>query len=313
MSAANAIMTFYMVYLKYTGLTIREIFVMHTIAPVAQFLSTACLAVVTDKIGKENPILVLNLILSGAAMMAMVQIPCVNLPKIDVHDLSLNHYDGNMTLTTDETFMCETFDIEHCETKCLNWTNLTSRNNDPTNISIVKVENDFKNVNEMCSFYVNNSIQLLDLHQEKWNDSCKLSCWRTVHDCSSSAIERYLLVLMYGFLVVIFMVTYSNCYRFLDVTSAYLVKKHNADYGRIRFWGIVGALVGPSLAGLVVELSTNDGGRINYPACFYLYGVLCFLTASVVFKVDVRKFEEGTKLFKKTLTLAKSPDVFFFF
>ncbi|GBM49321.1 hypothetical protein AVEN_199032-1 [Araneus ventricosus] len=310
-------MTFYIVFLKQTGLTINEIFIIHTVAPIVQFLGTACLAFLTDKIGKAKAILMLNLILTGLSLVMIMHVPNVTVSKC-TNDSVLFLHQGDRTWTTNQTSICNAKEtklyFEHCKEICAKGTELILAECE-ANASFSATMKSFPILNEVCSvsftFCVNPTEQC---SEDIRNNSFYLSCLQPTHEeCSLTISERAMRVIAYGTVIIIFMTTYSNTYRFFDVTTAYLVTEHNADYGRIRFWGILGALTGPFIAGLTVKLSESFDRQVYYAASFYSYAILCLLTAGVVFRMDVRKFEAGTKMLKKSVELAKSPDASIFF
>ncbi|GFY48253.1 major facilitator superfamily domain-containing protein 6 [Trichonephila inaurata madagascariensis] len=324
-AAASAVMTFYMVYLKQMGLTIQEIFLMFSVIPVLQTLFTACAAVIADKFGRAKIILICNLLIAGAAVFVLNFVPHVKPP--DCRNISANLYcdNENATCTIDLT-LCRTnqteMSLENCELKCLHTTNKCDgqnchlqeqSGNTNFNKTIYGNISSFKNETVFCGFSANSNSSS-EIFPEQCKSNCSLTYLKSnIEECREETKGRLLTVFIYIIIITIFMTTYVNSYRFFDVTSMILVKELDSDYGLVRFWAILGSLVGPLLAGVAIKLAPNSSDGEKYSMTFYLFLVLCILNVIAVWKVDVKNFTSGSKLFKKTILFAKSMDVLFFY
>ncbi|GIY05787.1 hypothetical protein CDAR_506601 [Caerostris darwini] len=322
-SAGAALMTFYIVYLKQIGLTIQEIFLMHSIIPLIQATCTAIFAVISDKFGKAKILLILNLIITGASIAALNYVPVVISPECNNQSVVL-HYDPENATWISNMSLCEKNEteiyIDACHTACLNESS-DIKSKGGSNISQPETKNlpcttsvTFHNLqmkNELCPVSFNSS-QIEDAFQ--CHNGCNISCTKAnTIKCAVGVEGRKVLVVIYIIIITIFLTTYVNSYRFLDITSMILVKEHHVEYGLVRLWAVLGVLIGPPMAGLVVELASVPGGKANYAATFYLFAVVCLLTAAMVYKVDVRSLGHSTELWKKTVVFAKSIDVLFFY
>ncbi|PRD28276.1 UNVERIFIED_CONTAM: Major facilitator superfamily domain-containing protein 6 [Trichonephila clavipes] len=324
-AAGSAVMTFYMVYLKQMGLTIQEIFLMFSVIPVLQTLFTACAAVIADKFGKAKIILICNLLIVGAAVLVLNFVLHVKSP--DCRNINANLYcDNENTTCTIDLALCKTnqteMPLENCELKCLHMANKCDGKNcqlqeQSENMNFNKTVygniSSFKNETIFCRFSANSNSSS-DIFSKQCKSNCSVTYLKSnIEDCREETNGRLLTVFIYIIIITIFMTTYVNSYRFFDVTSMILVKELNADYGLVRFWEILGALAGPLLAGAAIKMAPKSGDGEKYSMTFYLFSVLCILNVIAVWKVDVKNFTSGSKLFKKTILFAKSLDVLFFF
>ncbi|GIY36173.1 MFS_1_like domain-containing protein [Caerostris extrusa] len=98
----------------------------------------------------------------------------------------------------------------------------------------------------------------------------------------------------------------------MDVTSMSLVKQHDSDFGRERFFSISGILVVSPIAGYLVDATTTDNAEKNYLAAFYLFMATVLVILVIVYKLEVRINSPGKKMWKKTMFLMKNPDVLSF-
>ncbi|GFR21023.1 MFS_1_like domain-containing protein [Trichonephila clavata] len=307
------------------GLTIQEIFLMFSVIPVLQTLFTAGSAVIADKFGKAKIILICNLLIAGTAVLVLNFVPHVKPP--DCQNISANLYcDNEIATWTTDLALCRTnqteMSLENCELKCLHTTsNCDGQNcqlqeqseNMKYNKTIYINISNFKNETALCEFSVNSNLSS-DLFPKQCQRNCSLTCLKpNIEECKENAKGRLITVFIYIIIITIFMTTYVNSYRFFDVTSMILVKELDSDYGLVRFWAILGGLAGPLLGAVAIKLAPNSSGEEKYSMTFYLFSLMCILNAIAVWKVDVKNFTPGTKLFKKTILFAKSLDVLFFY
>lgn len=143
---------------------------------------------------------------------------------------------------------------------------------------------------------------------------CRISCLMNPEDeCSGEADSRSTFLIFNVVLLILFFTVFSNTYRFIDVTSMYLVKEHNSDFGRERFFAIAGVLVFSPFTGFVVDALTPEGEEKNYNVAFYIFiGLICVMLC-VIYKLPVRIKPPGQNMWKKALNLLKSPDNVTFF
>ncbi|GFV43989.1 MFS_1_like domain-containing protein [Trichonephila clavipes] len=326
-AAGGALMTFYMVHLKQMGLTIQEIFLMFSVIPVLQTLFTACAAVIADKFGKAKIILICNLLIAGTAILVLSFVPHVK--PTDYGNISANlHCDRENSTWTTDLVLCKTnktkMALENCELKCLHTITKCDEQdcqlyerehseNISLNETIYVNISSFKNETAFFGFsvYSNSSSNLF---AKQCHRNCSLICLKSnIEKCRKETNGRLLTVFIYIIIITIFMTTYVNSYRFFDVTVMILVKELDSDYGLVRFWAILGALAGPLLGGVAIKVAPNSGDGEKYSMTLYLFSVLCILNAITVWKVDVKNFTPGSKLFQKTILFAKSLDILFFY
>ncbi|GFT70915.1 MFS_1_like domain-containing protein, partial [Nephila pilipes] len=327
-SASSGIMTFYMVFLKQAGFTIKEVFLAHSIFPLIQVLIASSFVVSPNKCDKPKQILILNLILTSLSGLTMTYMPSVETSKYENHDFDLFYHPQNETWTTNET-ICdgEVKDVylDSCSLKCsdkadlkyIGHGNIILPDNNTLHNSFSVSLNNFRNSSEVCSVSVNFSSETTQFYSDYknwWNYSCYLSCSKTDDvTCFVGVTKRNAFVIIYAILITIFMITYSNVFRVFDVTMIHSAKEYKATYEQLRLWTNIGALAGPFLAGIAVKITTISGHQNIYSGNFYAFIFLCVFTAVTVCKVQIHKIEPATKIWEKTKIISKSPDAMVFF
>ncbi|GIY93985.1 hypothetical protein CEXT_329961 [Caerostris extrusa] len=245
-----------------------------------QATCTAIFAVISDKFGKAKILLILNLIITGASI-AVLNYVLLSFPECNNQSVVL-HYDPENATWISNVSLCEKNEteiyIDACHTTCLNESSNIKSNGDSI-VSQSEAKNlpctssvAFRNLqvkNELCSVSFNSS-HIEDAFQ--CNNGCNISCTKAdTIKCAVGVEGRKVLVVIYIIIITIFLTTFVNSYRFFDITAMILVKEHQAEYGLVRLWAILGALIGPPMAGFVVELASVPGGKANYAATFYLF------------------------------------------
>ncbi|XP_042894931.1 major facilitator superfamily domain-containing protein 6 [Parasteatoda tepidariorum] len=318
---------FITVYFKQQGISLGEISIVFIISPVAQFLGTLLSGVVADKIGRSKPVLVFNLILTMLILISILLIPKMDVVNCDSQPINLKchpkQFDRLITKTSCDVVE-DIIEVNSCNVQCpenvtehCNGQNLIcdifAGKEERRNFSLSIHVNGSSQVKDRC--YYNVSYMSRENETYSWCDVphkmyCRVSCYvNSGVKCSEEVSDRDLLMMVSMVLYILLMVVYSNCYRFMDVTSMSLVKEHNSDFGRERFFSIAGVLIITPIAGYIVKVTTPKGGERNYNSAFYFYFAILLLILLIVTKLDVRINTPGKKLGKKTLTLLKNPDV----
>lgn len=321
---------FITVYFKQRGISLAEISMVFILAPIAQFLGSVASGVIADKIGRSKPILIFNLILAVLLLIGILLIPRMDTVNCDSQPINLKchpkQFDRLITKTSCD-IVEDIIEVNSCNVQC---PEDVHEHCDGNNLicDIFAGKEALRNFS--LSIHVNGSSQVKDrcfynvsyMSHENVTYSwchvphkmyCRVSCF--VHSgvkCSEDINDRDMLVTVAMVLYILLMVVYSNSYRFMDVTSMALVTEHNSDFGRERFFSIMGVLIMSPFAGYLVGVTTPAGEEKNYNTAFYLFFVAVFLILITVYKLDVRINSPGKKMVKKTVTLLKNPDVLSF-
>ncbi|GIX71219.1 MFS_1_like domain-containing protein [Caerostris extrusa] len=99
----------------------------------------------------------------------------------------------------------------------------------------------------------------------------------------------------------------------MDVTTMFLCKEHNSDFGHERFFAIIGNVIISPIAGIIAEATSPIPGGKNYEGGLYLFVAMTTVLFVIIYKLPVRVVPPGEKMFKKSLKLIKNIDVVMFF
>lgn len=292
--------------------------------PLVQFFGPSICGVIADKLGRSKPVLVGNLFLTILVVVCMLLAPSMNMPKCDTKPVRLLcHSDENNRLIAETD--CE----NDSDVIKLSSCNITFVGNETEECDVQKHECDILEENEyisnlslsiqgdsLCKMknkcnhnitsvrYLNNSFPWCGGQHQK---CCDITClMNSEENCVQFSRTPYLVLNM--FLLILFYGVMSNTYRFLDITSMCLAKEHNSDYGRERFFAIVGILTFSPLYGYLVDATTVADKERNYDAAFYLFIGFIFSVLCVLYKLDVTIQPPGKNMWRKTLHILKNPD-----
>lgn len=327
---AVALLPFVNVFFKQRGMTLVELSTMQFITPGVQFLGPLICGIIADKIGRSKPVLVVNLLLTVLIVVAMVVAPNMNVVNCDPRPVNLicQHQEfGRLVAETSCDITMDVVLLDSCNVACNG--NVTHRCQGQTvkckmleskeyfdNISLsvdsfsaLKIKNKcFYNVTSMS--HKNKTYTWCNVPHELY---CNISCLiNPKESCSAANSGRTRILILNVVIFILFATVVSNTYRFMDFTSMTLVREHNSDYGRERFFAISGQLVVSPLIGFLVDVTTTEGGDKNYNTAFYSFIGMIFLLLIVVYKLDVRIRPPGKNMWKKSFCLLKNADVIFF-
>lgn len=330
--AGSVIQPFLTVFFKQRGITLSELSTMYVITPIVQFFGPTLSGIIADKLGQSKPVLMANLLLSVLFAGCMLVVPSMNTSHCNNQPALLKCHRQEFNRLISKT-MCdiksEVVNFEMCNVNCPeNVTQYCAGQNlicevlDRSvtfgNFSLkVHVNNSYK-VKKQCYYNVaslshkNVTYSWCDVPHKMY---CEISC--TVNyqteQCLGIQSKRTTLFVINLVIMILFTTVFSNCYRFFDVTAMELVKEHDSDFGRERFWSISGILLFSPLAGYIVEIASPKGGPEYYDAAFYLFGVVTFLTMIFVWNLKVQINPPGKRMWKKSVTLLKDSNVLSFF
>ncbi|GFT42781.1 MFS_1_like domain-containing protein [Nephila pilipes] len=327
--AGSFIPSFMTVLYKQRGVTLAELSSMTIISPIIQFIGSAISGIVADKMGKAKPVLFVNLIFVVSLVVGILLLPKIERTDCIPYAIDLSCSDQQQIAQTKCNVLENKIGINSCQSNCSK--NIFEECDDRTQACNVFDESELKNmslfvyietfhgtkVGDKCSYNVT-ALEYQNSNSSWCSSSsreqlCFLSCTvdPEINHCKATN-TRYLLI-VYAIFFVLFLTTYSNCYRCMDVTTMFMVKEHGSDFGRERFFGISGNLLISPLAGYIADATTPVGGQRNYDAALYLYvGMICFLFV-VLYKLPVRVTPRSENMLKKSVSLFKNIDVVMFF
>ncbi|GFS91143.1 MFS_1_like domain-containing protein [Nephila pilipes] len=320
---------FLTVYFKQRGITLSELSTFFILSPICQFCGTVLSGVAADKLGRSKPVLIANLLLAMLFLGGILLIPRLNPPNCASQPINLKchpqQFDKLITKTSCDVVedvievnscnvQCPENVTEHCDGQNL-ICEILAGSEMRRNFSLsIHVKGHYK-AKDRC--YYNVSSMFHENATYSWCNvphkmNCRVSCIvDSGVDCSDEADNRDGLLITTMALFILFQTSYSNCYRFMDVTSMSLVKEHDSDFGRERFFSILGILVVSPIAGFLVD-ATSNGPEKNYLSAFYLFMFSVLIILMIVYKLEVRINSPGKKMWRKAIHLLKNPDVLSF-
>ncbi|GFQ92260.1 MFS_1_like domain-containing protein [Trichonephila clavata] len=326
--AGSFMPSFMTVLYKQRGVSLSELASMTIIAPIIQFLGSATSGVVADKIGRAKPVLFVNLFLLLLLIIGILFLPKIDRTNCLPYSINLTCSEEQQMAQTECNLLEKKIEISLCEANCSK--NVFEKCDDRTSACKIFDEKELKNlslsvyidnfhdtkIDNQCSYYVtaleyeNNNISWCDSNRGQF---CSLSCTvdPKINHCKPANPGSLLII--YTVLYVLFLTTYSNCYRCMDVTTMFMVKEYGSNFGHERFFAISGNLLISPLAGYIAQVSTPVGGEKNYGAALYLFiAMICFLFF-VLYNLPVRVTSPSENMWRKSLALLKNIDVVLFF
>ncbi|XP_035219879.1 major facilitator superfamily domain-containing protein 6-like [Stegodyphus dumicola] len=321
---------FLTVYFKQRGLALSELSIIYMIAPVVQFIGTTLSGVIADKIGRSKPVLIGNLILTMVFVAGMLIVPRMSTESCESYSFNFECDQqtlGRLNVKTRSEVTEYTMEANFCKISCPE--NVT-QSCPADNIMCIELAEKQNFVNLSMSVPINGTYRknnetfdhlLSQMHKnatfswcnESQKRNCTISCtFLSDEKCAWEAGYRWKVLVANIMLFVLYLTAYSNCYRILDVTSMSLVKEHNSDFGRERFFSILGILVFSPIAGYVVDASTTSGNEKNYASALYFFIGVLLVTLAVICKLKVKTEPPGKNMRRKTVYLIQNVDVISF-
>lgn len=296
---------------------------------VFQLLGASLSGVISDKIGRAKPVLFFHI-----SSTILVSVIFLLLPPLTfdgkVHQFQLHSSDNdsiprliaetwcNASKISDEENTCKLYystntNFNSKEEHCFSFNSM--KNNA---VSPMKVVDNNANVfgSITVCYHEIGSIKPSNISYTFCNfTNCKFlekECTSKIGKCSNWDSKTILLFSVYALLITIHYMSHSCVFRFLDVTSISLTAEHNANFGKQRVLSIVGALIGPSLIGYVLQVTS--GKDKNYSLAFVFYISFTILSALASWNINIRVREPEQEMWKAVLRLLKkSENVAFIF
>ncbi|XP_054714243.1 uncharacterized protein LOC129223890 [Uloborus diversus] len=319
--------SFVIVFLKQRGMTLPEVAILLLITPVIQSCGSVVSGIIADKTGRSKPVL------AGTILSVMITVGILPLlPQLkgncsDYHRIKMSCEQSSyrMETTSASSFATNKWQLHHCNAQCTeNGTQKCTGSNlfcelllrgsaSNTNFSVVANVNVSHN-SESNSYHYLSTISFNNVSYTSCNIYDKIDCdfnctLISTEECFSEQSYRKKILVVYFINLILYYTFISNCYRFLDVTAMTLAKEHDSQYGRERFFAIFGILVTSPLGGFIVKATTNAGEEKNFDSAFYLFLAMLLVILMAVYKLEVQIKSPGEHMWKKTLGMAKNPDI----
>ncbi|GIY13003.1 hypothetical protein CEXT_717111 [Caerostris extrusa] len=229
------------------------------------FLDGVTSGIFTDKIGRAKPVLMFHIAIYLFVCVCFMLIP--HAKECITEKMDLSCFEDEMSWSTANA-TCEGF-----------------RNQNQTLSNLT-------NLNQTLSCHLSNPIDIMhgsdkrnsthfDDFFENWNITIEKIPWNPIHQNSASTLTAY-----------------TNTYRFFDVLVSDLTNDHNSDFGRQRVWSVLGGLIGPPVAGVVLNASVLHKTEKHYSRAF-----LCSIFLVII---SVFYMESGSKMRKPATKMWKS-------
>lgn len=318
--------TFLLIFFKQRGLTLKELSIIYVLSPLVQFFGPTICGIIADKLGRSKPVLILNLFLTILIVVGMLMVPSMSVVSCEPQLVKLKCHPnefGRLIAKTSCDVNTDIIELVSCNVTCPdNVTQYCSGQNlicemlegneDFRNLSLSVHVNWAYKLKSKCYYNVtsmshkNASYSWCNVPHKMY---CRINCTMNAEEnCNEQNENRYIYLILNMILLILFFTVFSNTYRFLDVTAMCLVKEHKSDFGRERFFSIIGILIFSPLAGYIVDASTAEGELKNYDAVFYFFIGLIFLMLAVIYKLKVSIRPPGKNMWKKSIYLLKKFD-----
>ncbi|XP_035219975.1 major facilitator superfamily domain-containing protein 6-A-like [Stegodyphus dumicola] len=317
--AGATITTFIALFSKQRGLTVSNISVIYVISPFVQFLTTLIYGIISDKIGRSKPLLLMCLVGCIAVTILFLIAPRINTEKCSFlsANLECNSSGFNKFIVTANCSSSENF-IQQYSCKCRSDTNSECLDKaacdnliieDFSNLSIYQNLDESNENANFCNFNETINLMQTSCAPGSGRSSCEILCiLKDSEFCTYPNHDETLALVVQFILFFLFFVSHSSIYRFFDITSMFLVSVHAENYGQQRFWAILGSLLLPSLSGYIVDATSAVEGENNYTSALYVFIVGTLLTIITVWKLDVHIQPPGKLMWRKTTILLKNYD-----
>ncbi|XP_035219875.1 uncharacterized protein LOC118192958 isoform X2 [Stegodyphus dumicola] len=319
---------FLAVYFKQRGLALSELSTMYMIAPIVQFIGTTLSGVIADKIGKSKPVLIGNIILAILSSASIILVPRMSTESCEPYSLDCDQLTLRRLIAgTQSEIREDVIEVNSCKIICLeNGTQLHSGD-----LTICKnIEEEQKFVNLSVSFNFNSTSKIKNetfyhilplMHRnttyswchESQKDHYTIVCtFLSDEMCEWEKGYRWKLLVTNVMLFVVYLTAYTNCYRILDVAAMSLVKEHNSDFGRERFFSLLGILIFSSIAGYLVDACTAPGKEKNYASALYFHIGLLLVSLIIICTLKVKIEPPSKNMWRKSFYLIQNADVISF-
>ncbi|GFR23577.1 hypothetical protein TNCT_346711 [Trichonephila clavata] len=307
------------VFLKLKGFSLVHLSLFSAISVVFQFSGAIFTGILTDKTGRPKLILLGYFTIFSLISLAFIFTPNVKECKTKQMNFQCI-YDTNTHLST--TAPCNVLKNDSATVKCqiLKLENVSHNDHDadciPYNnsIDLFHIEkNDAKNNTDLCHYKTyykngsNNSITLCD------TELCKPFQMDCIFDSPSECNEnRRLWIVIYGIMVALLNMSFTNSYRLFDIIVVDLTHEHNNDFGRQRVWSILGSLSGPPIAGFLLHRINITGDEKSYTVAFITTVAFTLLSALSLWQVKTKLYKPSAKMWRKALVLGRKLEIWLF-
>ncbi|GIY03320.1 hypothetical protein CDAR_430681 [Caerostris darwini] len=320
------------VHLKHQGISIAHLSIFTGVSALLQFLDGVTSGVFTDKIGRAKPVLMFHIAIYLFVCVCFMLIP--HAKECITEKMDLSCFEDEMSWSTANA-SCEGFRNQNQTLSNLTNLNLTlschisnpidimhgsdRRNSthfddffENWNITIEKNPME-PNTSEFCQYAVNvedlSKTSVLVCNTDS-SSSFEMDC--IDDDTSNCNPNRKMWIVIYGLLFILYSTAYTNTYRFFDVLVSDLTNDHNSDFGRQRVWSVLGGLIGPPVAGVILNASVDHKTEKHYSRAFLCSIFLVIISVFFIWRVEAKMRKPATKMWKKSLQLVKNLDIFLF-
>ncbi|XP_054708752.1 major facilitator superfamily domain-containing protein 6-like [Uloborus diversus] len=323
--ASACAIPFMTIHMKELGLTVEETAVVYTLLPITQFLSSPLAGFIADRIGKYRDVLLLSILMTIVIATALLYVPPIS-PNITRNNSAAEIYCKNERLIFER---CDNFsllqttekelELQMCNMRCDKLTFKNSFIDMPLTIKLMKNSRDCAHEVESIIIQKNISSLTCDLHSPSIPSNCSIMCHMmnsTLENPADSKSGRQLTFYLYCTFRIIYNIFSAIGFTLVNSSAIALTEmdRESGEYGRQRFWAILGMAVFSPLAGIMVDLISTEDGVMNYAPAFHFHNVLSLLTGIAVWYLnfEIEDTESSfVESFKNFWQLVKRPSIFF--
>ncbi|GFQ94397.1 hypothetical protein TNCT_194121 [Trichonephila clavata] len=318
-AAANTENVYLSVFLKLKGFSLVHLSLFSAISVVFQFAGAIFTGILTDKFGR--PKIILFGYLTIFSLICLVFIFTPNVKECNTKQMNFQCvYGTNTPLSTTES--CNVFKNNSATVECkiLKSANLSFNDHDtdciPYNnsIDIFNIEkHDAKNNTDLChykAYYKNGSTKSIPFCDTELCKPIQMDCmFDSSFECNEN---RRLWIVLYGIMVALINMSYTNSFRVFDIIAVDLTHEHNNDFGRQRVWAILGSVSGPPIAGFLLHRINITENEKSYTVAFITIIVFTLLSAFSLWQVKTKLYKPSAKMWRKALVLGRKLETWLF-
>ncbi|XP_042884942.1 major facilitator superfamily domain-containing protein 6-like [Penaeus japonicus] len=318
----SSILPYLNLHMQQLGITLREIAVISAFLPLANIFGPPIAGLFADKTGNYRLAVFLSLVLCLVFHIALLFVPA----RPDTTVTLACGPDGH----TLDSLTCDRCDrqndtelllvLENCQFKCESppWEfSLCLRNaRGPVcrsfNISDqITINGSVPSIQdgETCSY--TEIVHEGELFQEMVCPSeCPVECQATVsYECDEDTSDGSATFWIYFGLRMIATFFMASLFTMMDALVLAVSKKYGGDYGKQRFFFIVGLATIPLLAGAIVDWRKASTGYADYSSAFYLGSALTLVSGLLVMRLQFQVEESQENILKNVMKLVTKMEI----
>ncbi|XP_065567359.1 uncharacterized protein LOC136031641 isoform X3 [Artemia franciscana] len=308
-----AVSPYYAVHMRSIGLSIEEIGTISACLPFAALIGAPIAGMLSDKLGQYRYVLM------GALITAIISQTCVLMADARVPDSFETHTASAILFTVKNEPHLKVLHNSWNSSRLLSSAKLMASSiegcmerEEPFHFYPTEEDRSALTANatkeKEAVFVGNTDIDISDCVGQTKVDIIALRFIDTERDMQYQSMHlrgfwTYFLIRVLSTAMI------SSCFCLFDATVLAMVKEHNGDYGKQRFFSMLGLGTISPLSGILVDWFSTLKGSRDYSVIFYLSDALLILVVFLVWKLDVKAEKSQGSFLRNLQQLVKIPEI----